>query len=107
MGLVTFIILFGPAMEYSAPNMTPSASHVTQKNENHGQNGLNFRLHGQNTSTRCDICHVTLRVYVPDEHQSVLKFKTSKRPFSSSRSTILLRPRPFVLKFKSLHGLCF
>ena len=31
MGLVTFIILFGPAMEYVAPNMTPSASHVTQK----------------------------------------------------------------------------
>ena len=61
MGLVTFIILFGPAMEYVAPNMTPYASHVTQKNENHGQNGLNFRLHGQNTSTRCDICHVTLR----------------------------------------------
>ena len=61
MGLVTFIILFGPAMEYVGPNMTPPASHVTQKNENHGQNGLNFRLHGQNTSNRCDICHVTLR----------------------------------------------
>ena len=30
MGLVTFIILFGPAMEYVGPNMTPPASHVTQ-----------------------------------------------------------------------------
>ena len=51
------------------------------------------------------IVGVSLRVYAPVEHQSALKFKTSKRPFSSSRSTILLRPRLFVLK--SLHRLCY
>ena len=88
MGLVTFIILFGPAMEYVVPNMTPSASHVTQKNENHGQNGLNFRLHGQNTSTRCDICHVTLRK-PPLFHFFRLKFKKSSTLESSSFMKIL------------------
>jgi len=37
MGHVTYIILFGLAMEYLEQSMTPPASHVTQKNENLGQ----------------------------------------------------------------------
>ena len=50
---------------------------------------------------------LTTDAHAPDDHQSALKFKTSKRPFSSSIRTILLRPRPFDLKFKYLHRLCF
>ena len=37
MSHVTDNILFDPAMEYLGPNMTLPASHVAQKNENHGQ----------------------------------------------------------------------
>ena len=58
MSHVIYIILFDPAMEYLGPNITPPASHVAQKNENHGKKWP--KLYGQNASTGCDRYHVTL-----------------------------------------------